>query len=68
VSNLIAVAYDDRETAEQVRQTLVRLQREHLIELDDALVVTRDDRGKIKLHQAVSTTGAGRRAAPCGAA
>ena len=37
----------------------MRLQSEHVMKLDDALVVVREDGGKIKLRQAVSTTGAG---------
>ena len=59
MSHLIAIAYDEPETAEEVRATLLRLQEEHVIKLDDALVVTRNEDGKMKLRQAVSTTGAG---------
>jgi uncharacterized membrane protein len=51
MSNLVAVAYPDRETAEEVMGTLGRLQKEHSIELEDAVIVTRDDKGKVKLHQ-----------------
>ena len=59
MSNLIAVAYPDRGTAEQVRNVLMEATREHLVDLQDAVVVYRDDNGKIKLDQAMSTTGAG---------
>jgi len=59
MSNLIAVAYPDRETAEQVRRTLFEMQKEHLIDLDDMVVVTRTDKGKVKLHQSASPGGAG---------
>ena len=51
MSNLIAVAFEDRATAEEVMGTLGRLQTEHAIELEDAVIVTRDDKGKVKLHQ-----------------
>lgn len=51
MSDLIAVAYPDRETAEQVRTRLAELMREHVIELEDAVVVERNDDGKVKLHQ-----------------
>jgi uncharacterized membrane protein len=51
MSNLIAVAFEDRATAEEVMGTLGRLQKEHAIELEDAVIVTRDDKGKVKLHQ-----------------
>jgi len=59
MSDLIAVAYPDRETAETVRRTLGQLTTEHVIELDDAVVVTRDENGKVKLHQAVRPGAAG---------
>jgi uncharacterized membrane protein len=59
VSNLVAIAYPDRATAEQVRQELAAMTKEHLLRLEDAVVVVRDPEGKVKLDQAVSTTGAG---------
>lgn len=59
MSDLIAVAYPDRDTAEAVRRTLAQLATEHVIELDDAVVVTRDEKGKVKLHQAVRPGAAG---------
>jgi uncharacterized membrane protein len=51
MSDLIAVAYPDKQTAEQVRARLLQLTTEHVIELEDAVVVDRDEDGKIKLHQ-----------------
>jgi uncharacterized membrane protein len=51
MSNLVAIAYPDRATAEDVMATLGRLQTEHSIELEDAVVVTREEDGKVKLHQ-----------------
>ena len=51
MSNLVAVAFPDRATAEEVMATLGRLQTEHAIELEDAVIVTRDKDGKVKLHQ-----------------
>jgi len=59
MSTLVAIAYPDRESAEQVRRTLVEMQKEHIIELDDMVVVTRSEEGKVKLHQSVSVAGAG---------
>jgi uncharacterized membrane protein len=59
MSNLIAIAYPDRETAEQVRRTLFEMQKEQLITLDDMVVVTRSEDGKVKLHQSASPTGVG---------
>jgi uncharacterized membrane protein len=59
MSTLVAVAYPDAQTAEQVRAELVQATKEHLIELEDAVVVEHRHDGKIKLHQAMSTSGAG---------
>ena len=53
MSDLVAIAYNDQETAEQVRRTLADLTQEKLIELYDAAVVTRDEKGKVRLHQAI---------------
>jgi uncharacterized membrane protein len=59
MSNLIAIAYPDVATAEEVRTQLVQLQREQLIQLDDMVVVTHEANGKVKLHQAASLGAAG---------
>ena len=59
MSNLVAVVFDDEATAFEMRAALVRMQKEHLIEIEDAVVVTRDKKGKTKLDQAVSLTSAG---------
>src|SRR3954468_8358367 len=59
MSTLLAIAYDDVATAEEVRSVLMQATKEQVITLDDAVVVSRESDGKVKLHQAVSTTGAG---------
>src|SRR3954470_4791737 len=59
MSTLVAIAYPDRATAESVRQELIRATKEHILNLEDAVVVEHQLDGKIKLHQAMSTTGAG---------
>jgi uncharacterized membrane protein len=59
MSTLVAIGYPDAETAEKVRQELVEATKEHLVTLEDAVVVVHGEDGKIKLNQAVSTTGAG---------
>jgi len=51
MSTLVAIAYPDRATADEVVGTLSRLQTEHLISIEDAVVVTRNAEGKVKLHQ-----------------
>lgn len=59
MSDLIAIAYDDPFKAEEVRLTLAKLQKEHLIELEDAAVVIKNTEGKVKLNQAINLTAAG---------
>jgi uncharacterized membrane protein len=59
MSTLVAIAYPDASTAEQVRQELVQATKEHLVRLEDAVIVEHGADGKIKLNQAMSTTGAG---------
>jgi uncharacterized membrane protein len=58
VSHLVAIAYDDLETAKQVVANIGQAQAAHEIELDDLVIVERRGDGKVKLHQP-SLAGAG---------
>jgi uncharacterized membrane protein len=51
VNQLVAIAYPDMDTAERVRQELVRAADEGLARLEDAVVIERTRDGKVKLHQ-----------------
>jgi uncharacterized membrane protein len=59
MSTLVAIAYPDRETADKVRQELIQATKEHLLQLEDAVVAVHEPDGKIKLQQAASPAGAG---------
>jgi uncharacterized membrane protein len=59
VSNLVVVGFKDQHKAEEVRLALARMQVEQLITLDDAVVVTKNEKGKVKLNQAVDLTASG---------
>ena len=59
MSTLVAIAYPDAATAEQVRAELVQATKELLITLEDAVVVEHRPDGKIKLHQGMSLTATG---------
>lgn len=59
MGNLVAIAYPDLATAERVRTELIQAMKEHLVTVEDAVVVEHRPDGKIKLHQAMSTAGAG---------
>jgi uncharacterized membrane protein len=60
MSNLFVVAYNDLATAQEVRDRILAMTKEHLVELEDIVVVERREAdGKIKLHQAVNHTAMG---------
>ena len=59
MSSLIAIVFHDESTAFETRAALAKMQRQYLLEMEDAVVVTRDSKGKIKLHQATNLTAAG---------
>lgn len=58
MSELIAVAFDDPKKADEVLNELRELQREYLIDLEDAVVAVRGPDGKTRLKQSVNLTGA----------
>jgi uncharacterized membrane protein len=53
MSDLVVVSFKGEDTADQVLNKLQQLQKEHLIDLEDACVVVRDAQGKIHLKQAL---------------
>ncbi len=59
MSDLLVIAFDDAQTGFDLRAKLVSMQKEYLIDMDDAVVVTKNEDGKIKLHQSVNLTAAG---------
>jgi len=54
----VAIAYDDLPTAQRVVGNLGEGIKNHLIQLDDCVIIERKDDGKVKLHQP-SLAGAG---------
>jgi uncharacterized membrane protein len=59
MSNLVAIVYPEVQTAIQVRDKLLDMQRQKLITLEDAAVVEKRPDGKIKMHQVKSPVGSG---------
>jgi uncharacterized membrane protein len=51
VSDLIVIEFPSEAKAEGVREMLLAMQKEYLIELGDAVVAVKDDRGRVKLNQ-----------------
>lgn len=59
MSELIVIGYDDVHKAEEVRLTLLKLQKEYLLDLEDAVIAVKKPDGKIKLHQMWDATSYG---------
>ncbi|HIV65690.1 MAG TPA: DUF1269 domain-containing protein [Candidatus Mailhella excrementigallinarum] len=59
MSTLVVVAYPSLYKAEEVRLHLLKLQKEYLLELEDAAIAVKQENGKIKLHQLVNLTAGG---------
>src|SRR3954453_1004803 len=51
MSDLVAVAYDDLDQAHRVASNLGEAVKQHIIEIDDLVIVERRQDGKVKLHQ-----------------
>jgi uncharacterized membrane protein len=59
MSDLVCITFKGRHTADQVLNDLRSMQKEHLVDLEDSCVVTRDEEGKLHLKQAVNVVGVG---------
>jgi uncharacterized membrane protein len=59
MSDLVFIAFDNEKQAEEVRDKVLEMQREYLIEVDDAVVVVRDQNGRVKLNQLVHPVAGG---------
>ncbi len=59
MSKLVAATFESEKTAFDLRADLVTMQQDHLLDIDDIVVVTQTEKGKPKLHQAVNLTAAG---------
>jgi len=59
MSELVVISFPTEAKAEQVRQKLLAMQREYLLELGDAVIAVKDASGRIKLNQLLNTTATG---------
>src|SRR5215471_11729072 len=60
MADLVAIAFPTEAKAEEVRQKLLGMQKEYLIELGDAVIAVKQPNGSVKLNQLFhpTTTGA----------
>jgi uncharacterized membrane protein len=59
MSDLVAIAFDTPEEADNVLTQLKRMQKEYLIEFADAVVAIRQPDGKVHMKQSIDMVGAG---------
>jgi uncharacterized membrane protein len=59
MSELVVIAFPTEAKAEEVRQKLLAMHKEYLLELSDAVVAVKDANGRIKLNQLLNTTATG---------
>jgi uncharacterized membrane protein len=51
LSDLLVIEFPSEAKAEGVREMLLAMQKEYLIDLGDAVVAVKDERGRVKLNQ-----------------
>jgi uncharacterized membrane protein len=59
MSDLVFIAFDTEKQAEEVREKVLGMQREYLIDIADAVIATRDDKGRVKLNQLMHPAASG---------
>jgi uncharacterized membrane protein len=59
MSDLVFISFPSEAKAEEVRQKILDLQADYLIEVGDAVIATRNENGHVKLNQLVHTTALG---------
>ena len=59
MSTFVVIDYESEEKAEEVRLALLKMHKEYLVDVADAVVVVRDEKGKVRLRQMYNLTAAG---------
>lgn len=59
MSDLVVIVYPSEARAEEMRQKVISLQKEYLIEIGDAAIAVMQEGGKVKLNQLLNTTALG---------
>jgi uncharacterized membrane protein len=59
MADLVEIAFPSEQKAEEVRQRLLDMQKEYLIELGDAVIAVKQPNGRVKLNQLFHPTGTG---------
>ena len=59
MSDLVFIVFDSEAEAEDVRTKVLDMQKDYVISVEDAVIATRDDKGRIKLNQLMHPAAAG---------
>lgn len=59
MADLIAIVFESEEKAEEVRNKILAMSKEYLIDIGDAAIAVKTDSGKVKLNQLMNMTAAG---------
>ena len=59
MSDLVVIVYPTEAKAEETRKRLFELQKEYLLELEDAVIAVKTEDGHVKLNQLMNTTAVG---------
>src|SRR3954466_4366688 len=59
MSDLVFIVFDSEAKAEEVRAKILEMQKKYLIDIGDAIIATRNEKGHVKLNQLYHTTAAG---------
>jgi uncharacterized membrane protein len=59
MSDLIVIGFNDEFKADEVLLKLAKMQQEHLVDLEDAVVAVKNQKGKLKVKQTLDTMTAG---------
>jgi uncharacterized membrane protein len=59
MSELVVIGFEDPQEADRALNELSRMQTEHLVDLEDAVVAIRGQEGKLRLKQSVDLIGVG---------
>jgi len=59
MADLVVIGFDDPNEADRALAEVLRLQKEYLIDLEDAVVAVRGPDGKLRLKQSIDLVGAG---------
>ena len=68
MADLIVLGFLSKEAAEEVFELGLSLQQQELVDLEDAALAWRDDKGRLRIQQALPTTAAGAASGAAGGA